>query len=104
MTTYYEHVFGFVSDIYDLLEKSYNHYSKIEFIQLLHHAKNQHQELQQKNEQLKKENEHLKREILKINQNIISSLERDLTHMRKTINIINTPKHIFQRTVEQLDV
>lgn len=97
MTTYYEYVFGFTSDIYELLAKGYGHYDKNEFIQLLTQAKLD-------NDELKEENSRLKQEIATMNQTIVATLERDLNHMRKTMNKIIKPKYNFQRTVEQLDV
>jgi regulator of replication initiation timing len=104
MKTYYDYLFGFATDIYDILEKGYSSYNKIEFIQLLHHAKSQHYALQEENETLKLENERLKLEIATINVSFVSTLERDLSQMRNTLNKVIKPKYSYQRTVEQLDV
>jgi len=102
MSTYYEYIFGFATDIYDLLENGYGHYNKIEFLQLLHQARNKHDALQEEYERLQKENERLTLEITTINVGFVSVLERDLGHMRKTLDKVIKPK--YNRTVEQLDV
>lgn len=104
MTTYFEYIFGFASDIYDLLEKGYSHYNKIEFLQLLHQARHQYDALQEENERLQRENERLKLEITTINVHFVSALERDVSHMRNTLNTVIKPKYSYHRTVEQLDV
>jgi len=104
MSTYYEYIFGFASDIYDLLEKGYSHYNKTEFLQLLHHARNEHHALQEENERLQRENERLQLEITTINVHFVSALERDVNHMRNTLNKVVKPKYSIQKTVEQLDV
>jgi cell division septum initiation protein DivIVA len=104
MTTYYEYIFGFAADIYDLLEKGYSDYSKIEFLQLLYQARNQHQALQEENERLKEENERLRLEITSINVHFVSALERDVNHMRNALGKVMKPKYTYHRTVEQLDV
>lgn len=102
--TYYQYIFEFTSDIYDLLEKGYSHYNKIVFLQLLHYAKNKYEELQEENKHLQEENKKLKQEIDIININIVSNLERDLAHMRNSLNKAINPKYNIRKTVEQLDV
>jgi hypothetical protein len=104
MTTYYEYVFGFASDIYDVLEERYSYYNKIEFLNLLRHARNQYESLELENERLKRENEMLKLEITTINVHFVSAVERDVNHMRNTLDKVIKPKYIYKRTVEQLDV
>lgn len=104
MRTYYEFIFGFASDIYDLLEKGYSHYNKYEFLQLLYHARNEHEALQEENARLKEENERLKLEITTINVGFVSALERDINHMRTSLDKVMKPKYSIQKTIEQLDV
>jgi len=104
MSTYYEYIFGIASDIYELLEKGYGHYNKCEFLQLLNHARNEHEALQEENERLKEENERLKLEITTINVGFVSALERDINHMRCALDKVTKPKYNIKRTVEQLDV
>ena len=104
MTTYYEYIFGFAADIYDLLEKGYSYYNKTEFQQLLNKARNEHYALQKENERLKEENERLKLEITTINVHFVSALERDVNHMRNTLGKVIKQKYSYHRTVEQLDV
>ena len=104
MTTYFEYIFGFATDIYDLLEKGYSHYNKIEFLKLLHHARNEHYALQEDYEQLKQENERLNLEITTINVHFVSALQRDVNHMRNSLNTVIKPKYSTSRTIEQLDV
>lgn len=106
MSTYYEYIFGFTSDIYDLLEKGYNHYNIIEFLQLLNHARNEHYALQEENDRLKEENERLNLEITTINVIFMSTLERDINHMRNSLNKVIKPNKFSTppRTIEQLDV
>ena len=111
MTTYYEYIFGFASDVYDLLEKGYSHYNKIEFHQLLNHARNKYyilqeenKKLKEENEKLKEDNERLKLEITTINVGFVSALERDINHMRNTLNKVTKTKYNIQKKVEQLDV
>lgn len=91
-TTYYEYIFGYATDLYELLEKGFGHYNKLEFMQLLYQARDEH-------EALKEENERLKVEIATMNTNIVASLERELLHMRKQVDSVIKPK----RTIEQLD-
>ena len=95
-STYYEYVFGFASDIYELLEKGYGHYNMIEFMQLLNQAREEHN-------RIKEENERHKNEIAIKNANIIASLEKDLLHMKMQANSVLKPKYNIMRTVEQLD-
>jgi len=104
MSTYYEYIFGFASNIYDLLEKGYSHYNKTEFLQLVYHARNEHEALQEENARLKEENERLKLEITTINIGFVSVLERDINHMRNTLNKVTKPKYSIQKKIEQLDV
>lgn len=104
MATYYEYIFGFASDIYDILEERYSYYNKNEFLQLLYYARNQHEALKRENEILQRENEMLKLEITTINVHIVSAVERDVNHMRNTLDKVIKPKYIYKRTVEQLDV
>ena len=107
MSTYYEYIFGFASDIYDLLEKGYSHYNKLEFLQLLYYARNEHEALKEENELLKEENERLKLEITTINVGFVSALERDINHMRTSLDKVMKPKKntVFEKkTIEQLDV
>jgi cell division septum initiation protein DivIVA len=104
MATYYEYIFGFASDIYDILEERYNYYNKTEFLQLVHYARNQHETLKRENERLQQENERLKLEITAINVHVVSTLERDVNHMRNTLDKVIKPKYSYKRTVEQLDV
>jgi predicted transcriptional regulator len=92
MSTYFEYVFGFAIDIFELLAKGYGHYSENEFILLLNQAKLEH-------ESLKEENKRLKEEIDKINLNIISSLESDLSYMKKSVKNV-----IHRKSIERLDV
>jgi cell division protein FtsB len=95
-STYYEYIFGYATDVYELLEKGFGHYTKIEFMQLLEQAR-------EENEALKDENERLKAEIATMNINIVASLERDLMHMRSQLDKVIKPKYNTMRTVEQLD-
>jgi cell division protein FtsB len=104
MSTYYEYIFGFASDIYDLLEKGYSHYNKTEFLQLLYHARNEYEALQKENTRLKDENERLKLEITTINVGFVSVLDRDINHMRNALNKVTKPKYSIQKTIEKLDV
>jgi FtsZ-binding cell division protein ZapB len=55
MTSYYDYVFGFSTDIYELLEKGYGYYNNLEFIQLLKQARKERDALKVENDQLKKE-------------------------------------------------
>ena len=96
MTSYYDFVFGFSTDIYDILEKGFGYYNNIEFMQLLNQARKE-------NSLLKKENETLKREIATMNGNIVASLERDLMHMRTQVSKANKPTYVRMRTIEDLD-
>lgn len=95
-STYYEYIFGYATDVYELLEKGFGHYNKDEFIQLLNQARDE-------NEALKEENERLKTEIATMNTNIVASLERELQYMRQQVNTVIKPKYNTMRTVEQLD-
>ncbi len=97
MSTYFEYVFGFSSDIYELLANGYGEYNSTEFMQLLTQAKIER-------DSLRNENETLKKEIAMINQNFVTTLERDLAQMRKTLDKVVKPKYTTQKTVEQLDV
>jgi regulator of replication initiation timing len=65
-------------------------------MQLLNHAKKE-------NDALKIENERLKKEIATMNINIVASLERDILHMHKELNKVNTYIPKYNRTVEDLD-
>jgi hypothetical protein len=104
MATYIEYIFGLESNIYDMLEKGYGHYNRIEFIQLLRHARNNYYALQEENKKLKVDNEKLKLELNIINISFISTLERDINHMRNSLNTVIKPKYSTKRTIEQLDV
>ena len=96
MSHYYqEYLFGFVSNVYDMLEKGYGYYNKDEFLQLINQAKIE-------NYTLKEENRQLKAEIATMNMNIVAIIERDLVHMRKKVNTIIKPK--YNRTIEELDI
>jgi cell division protein FtsB len=96
MTSYYDYVFGFSTDIYELLEKGYGYYNNLEFIQLLKQARKER-------DALKVENDQLKKEIATMNGNIVASLERDLMHMRAQVNKAIKPTFVKIRTVEDLD-
>jgi cell division protein FtsB len=97
MSDYYqEYFFGFVSNIYDMLEKGYGYYNKDEFLQLVNQAKIE-------NCALKEENRQLKAEIATMNANIVAIIERDLMHMRKKVNTIIKPNK-YTRTIEELDI
>lgn len=92
---YYEYLFGFVSNIYDMLEKGYGYYNKDEYLQLVNQAKIDHYTL-------KEENRQLKAEIATMNTNIVAIIERDLMHMRKKVDTIIKPN--YRRTIEELDI
>ena len=101
---YYTHyssndIFGFTFDIYDVLVKIYDHYSKADFLALLNRAKREH-------DFLLDENKKLKLELATINSNIVANLERDLLLMRKQIGAVIHPIHKYktEKLVEELDV